>query len=412
MPTGRGAERRGADPRSANRELNIREFESGATALESLPRVLFVELTENCNLSCPMCRASGPFDRSKNMDPRLFERVAGELFPTAEIVDLRGWGESTVLKDFPERVARTIEYGCRVRLVTNLTVPNEELWRTLVRNDALILVSFDAARSRTFAELRRGARLPVIMRNLEILVDEGRRSGVGTDGVQLNVVVQAAAIPEIPAIVHTAADVGLTRIRLNPVTVPEDSPEHLSRHTAALADALEEAAGAARERGVAVQLGAALDESWALPEHTGKTCVHPWMYCYVNHRGQIGFCDHLIGEPDSRYLLGDLAESSFADIWNGPEYRRLRAEHTRWQEGISPRFEECDWCYRNRYVDMEEQSYPPYAEHMVNLTGRPRCPVGAAPPPPPPPGGGGPAPEGRPLLPLLGAPGPAGGTCG
>ncbi|OCC10564.1 radical SAM protein [Streptomyces sp. PTY087I2] len=360
--------------RKANRELNLQEFAAGSTSLLSRPRVLFVELTENCNLSCPMCRSGGAFDRSKNMSVELFDHIAEELFPTAEIVDLRGWGESTVLRNFPEYVDKTLAYGCRVRLVTNLTVPNERLWRHLVRNRSLITVSFDAAEEATFAALRTGAKLRTILRNLEILADEARVSGVGTDGINLNVVVQAAALDELDRIIEIAGGLGF-RVHLAPVTLGSDDPGNLRFHRERLARAVRKAAAVAEETGADVRLAAALDEGWAVSEHAGKTCTHPWMYCYVNHTGKVGFCDHLIGAPGSAYLLGDLTTTPFEQIWNGDAYQRLRAEHAAWERGISPRFEECNWCYRNRYVDFDEESNPDYAQHIVRLTAA-SCPAG------------------------------------
>jgi MoaA/NifB/PqqE/SkfB family radical SAM enzyme len=375
--------------REENRRLNIEEFEQRRVVLESLPRVLFVELTENCNLSCPMCRSNGAFDRSKNMDGELFDSVADTLFSTAEIVDLRGWGESTILRGFAGYVEKTLDYGCRIRLVTNATVPNEALWRRLVRSGALIAVSFDAARTETFAALRPGARLDVVLQNLEIMADEGRASGVGTDNIHLNVVVQSAALAELSGIVRHAARLGI-RVQLNPVTLDNDDPGNLRFHRVELSEQLRRMADLAEKLAVDVQVNASLDPQWSIRDHADKTCSHPWMYAYVNYAGKVGFCDHLIGTPGSQYLLGDLRTSSFAEIWNNESYRRLRAEHARGVDGISHRFEECRWCYRNRYVDFDEVSYPPYARHRVMLDPA-HCPVVA------------PAvqPRGRKVLPLL-----------
>ncbi|KAA2264183.1 radical SAM protein [Solihabitans fulvus] len=353
--------------RAANRALNIAEFEAGAVSLASLPRVLFVELTENCNLSCPMCRSNGPFDRTKNMSPELFDRIARELFPTAEIVDLRGWGESTILRRFPEYLATTLDYGCTPRLVTNLTVPNEDVWRTLVRNRGFISVSLDAATQETLAVLRTGAKLQAILDNLAIIADEARVSGVGLDRVNLNVVVQQQGIGELTRIVALAAELGIA-VHLNPLSTDENDPGNLRFHLDALRAALGDTAAFAQERGVDVRINAALDELWAEPEHAAKLCTHPWMYCYVNYRGQVGFCDHLIGAPGEEYLVGDLATASFAEIWNGSNYRELRASHRDWQDGPIARFDECNWCYRNRYVDFDEVSYPLYGRHIVPLT--------------------------------------------
>ncbi|HEX6344828.1 radical SAM protein [Umezawaea sp.] len=353
--------------RAENHDRNIAEFERRAVVLTSKPRVLFIELTENCNLSCPMCRSAGPFLPSRNMSVELFDRVAEELFPTAEIVDLRGWGESTILKRFPDFVDKTLAHGCRIRLVTNLTVPNEELWRKLVRGGALIAVSFDAGEPETFEVLRKGAKFDVVLRNLRILADEARVSGVGTDGIHLNVVVQPAALPELTRIVRVAADLGI-KVQLNPLTTSEDDPDNLVHHRERMLTELTRMAEAARAQDVTVQVNASLDPLWADDHHADKTCTHPWMYCYVNHRGQVGFCDHLIGAPAEQHLLGDLTTTSFDDIWNGPAYQRLRAAHGRGREALSERFEECEWCYHNRYVDFDETSYEPYRAHQVRLT--------------------------------------------
>ncbi|MCF6473396.1 radical SAM protein [Nonomuraea sp. MG754425] len=359
------------DLRTSNRRKNIEEFESRSTCLESLPQVIFVELTENCNLSCPMCRSSGPFRRDRNMSDELFTRVAEELFPTAEIVDLRGWGESTIRRDFPRFVEEALDYGCRLRLVTNLTLRNEALWRRLVSAGSLIAVSFDASDARTFAAVRGGAKLDVVLRNLEILADEAERSGVGTELIHLNVVVQSPALGELSGIIETAARLGL-RVQLNPVTLANDDPQNLAFHKDTLNDELARAVTMATDAGVEVQLNAVLYPESGQDAHTNKTCTHPWMYSYVNYRGQVGFCDHLIGAPAEQHLIGDLTTSSFAEIWNGPTYQRLRFEHARGRDFLSPWFDECRWCYFNRYVDFDDVSYPPYVAHKQILTGG-RC---------------------------------------
>lgn len=352
--------------REDNRQLSIAEFEQGAVTLLSRPRVLFVELTENCNLSCSMCRSGGAFDRTKNMSPELFDAIARELFPTAELVDLRGWGESTILRRFPEYVEKTLEHGCRLRLVTNLTVSNEAMWRRLVSTGSLISVSLDTTDEELLHQLRRGAKLPVILRNLEILADEARASGTDPANIHLNVVVQTAALPSLHEIVHLAARLGFG-VHISPVTLDGADPDNLRYHYPAVAEALARTAAEAEKHQVEVRIDSSIAEMWAEPEHAAKMCTHPWMYCYFNHRGQVGFCDHLIGEHDRKYLLGDLTAESFEDIWNGPAYRALRAEHRGWTDGISDRFSACNWCYRNRYVDFEEETYPPYAQHIVNL---------------------------------------------
>ncbi|MGK4579220.1 radical SAM protein [Kitasatospora sp. HPMI-4] len=355
------------EARVENHELNLREFEQRATLLHSLPRVLFVELTENCNLSCPMCRSAGKFDRSRNMSQELFDRIARELFPTAEIVDLRGWGESTILKNFPRFVDQTLDYGCRVRMVTNLTAFHEATWRKLVRSGALISVSFDAGERETFGKVRRGADMNVVLRNLEVLVDEAHASGVGTGNIHLNVTVQPAALDELTTIAKHAARLGVG-MHLSPITLPDGHPDQLLNHRPDVLRALAELAEVTESTEVDVQLNTALDELWADDDTANKTCTHPWMYLYVNYRGGVGFCDHLIGSPAEHHLVGDLNTSGVREIWNNEQYLSLRAQHGAGREHIDPKFEDCRWCYRNRYLDFDHESYQPYEKHRTRLT--------------------------------------------
>jgi radical SAM protein with 4Fe4S-binding SPASM domain len=116
-----------------------------------------------------------------------------------------------------------------------------------------------------------------------------------------------------------------------------------------------------------VQLGAAPTEGLALPELVKPVpCMHPWSYAYVDHRGNVGFCDHLIGEP--KHVFESVLDKPFAEIWNGPDFVQLRTAH---RGGTLPdRFAECRWCYRQRYVDFEERFHDKYATRRVATDAR------------------------------------------
>ena len=208
-------------------------------------------------------------------------------------------------------------------------------------------------------------------RYLAVMVEECRRLDKDASQIYLNVVVQRPALGELADIVRLAARHQLTRVALNPVTLPAGHPFGLDGEAERLRDALAEVQRTADELGVEVRIGAALHEEFALPEVAGKRCTHPWMYAYINYRGQVGFCDHLIGSDKTEYLLGDLTRSSFEEIWNGRAYQDLRRQHVAWRSGLSAAFEECNWCYRNRYVDIDDLTYPPYAGCVVSTTASP-----------------------------------------
>ena len=58
-----------------NIRTNHEEFKNGEIHLKSRPTVLFIELTQNCNLHCRMCRASAGYQKDLNMDRNIFNRL-------------------------------------------------------------------------------------------------------------------------------------------------------------------------------------------------------------------------------------------------------------------------------------------------------------------------------------------------
>ena len=78
--------------------------------MRGVPNVLFLELTRRCNLACSMCRGSMMTDHSLDMSEAVLRRIEEDLLPTARVVDLRGWGESLVRRDFLSIVERFTFY--------------------------------------------------------------------------------------------------------------------------------------------------------------------------------------------------------------------------------------------------------------------------------------------------------------
>lgn len=115
--------------REENRADNLEEYRNKRTVLKSLPQFLVVELTQGCNLACPMCRSKNIHPTSRRMQADLFEQIADELFSTAWMIDLRGWGESLVLPEIEDRIRRAalahLDELVVVKIETHKTIINE-----------------------------------------------------------------------------------------------------------------------------------------------------------------------------------------------------------------------------------------------------------------------------------------------
>lgn len=351
------------EERLRNQGLNILEYRRGEVVLQSRPLALFIELTQNCNLKCPMCRYGAKYQPEWNMPRDMFEQITEELFPTALMVDLRGWGESTILKDFDELLDMTLAHRPQVRLVTNAQANRPEIWDRLMAAQATVTVSCDAADPDLFAVLRRGGTIERLKRSVSTMVEARERHHAPVDCVVFNSVVSRDNLHDLPNIVSLAADLGVPKVIALPIVTALANRSHLRGDLDGVERAYAAAGERARAEGVEFQLGSAPDPALALPDKVRTPpCMHPWAFAYVNHQGGVGFCDHLIGNP--QFVLGSLRERSFDDIWNGPEWVEVRQSHLAGE--IPDRFSPCRWSYAQRYVDFEHMIHPDRAQGIVS----------------------------------------------
>ncbi|KAK1184381.1 radical SAM protein [Streptomyces sp. NBS 14/10] len=349
--------------RRKNQVLNIEEYRNGALHLSSKPLALFVELTQNCNLQCPMCRFGEKYRTEWNMSEEIFDKLADELFPFAHLVDVRGWGESTMLPDFGKFVARALNHRVRLLLVTNGQINRRPVWDIMMRAHGMVTVSCDAATPELFAKLRAGGTITRLTRTVRSIVEARERYSAPRDHVRFNVVSSMDNLDDLVNIIDLAARLEVSTVVIHPLVAHFADPSHLRHDLDRTERAYADAAERGRREGVVVQLGAAPDPSLALPEMVRRpACMHPWSYAYVRYDGSVGFCDHLIGSDE--YALGSLRDSSFEEIWNGEAWQQLRRAHL--SGDIPDKFAPCRYTYAQRYVDFEHMVHPDRAAGLVS----------------------------------------------
>ena len=350
-----------------NRIRNSKEYRKGEVVLQSLPRYLLIEPTRGCNLACEMCRSQLIGINSSQMDSALFRRVSEELFPTAELVDLRGWGESLLLPNIVEMIRYASGFGCDIRFVTNMSFRRDAIVAVLAEYNCYVAVSLDSAEESILPSLRRGASLARIRSNLKSLVNQYHALHGNAEKIVLNCTVQRPALSTLGSLVTFAAEVGVLEIRL--AAVSSNKP-HLSLRgcDAAVINALRSMRTASERHGIRV---VATTQFAGMPENGSDTsaCIRPWTSACVNVDGSVSFCDHLIGPFAKKYVIGDLRVSSFGEIWNSDQWQGLRREHSGARRAAAPLFSHCDWCYRKRFVEFEDQFLPELAASKVMLSG-------------------------------------------
>lgn len=330
-----------------------------------LPRAIYVELTDRCNLTCPMCRCSPV--KGTVLPLPLFKEMAATLFPSAEFVDLRGWGESTIIPGFLDYLDVALAYPVKVKLITNAVVRKPLMWERLGREGVTVGVSFDAATAELFRELRGGADIEQVLANLRLLTDAQRAAGHDpAEKLYLCVTISGRNLDQLEGIIALGMDLGVRRFKFEPLWAPDNDPNRLEFHTERVTRVMQRLTELRRLHNLQIELSAALSAESIQPKAISKVCIHPWQYLYINSRGRLGFCDHLNGRDE--FTFGSWQEGTFDQFWNGADMRQLRAEHLQRLGGAAiKRCGDCNWCYERRYMDLEDWLEPEWANYRVTL---------------------------------------------
>lgn len=130
---------------------------------------IYVEPTNRCNIVCRTCIRRSWQVELGSMSDSTFERICTSLraLDNQPTVFFGGLGEPLFHADIVEMIARVKELGARAELITNGTLLSEKMSRRLIRAGLDVLwVSIDGARPESYADVRLGAALPDVVRNL------------------------------------------------------------------------------------------------------------------------------------------------------------------------------------------------------------------------------------------------------
>jgi uncharacterized radical SAM superfamily Fe-S cluster-containing enzyme len=140
-----------------------------------VPNIVFVDLTNRCNLNCLCCIANIPsmgfrFEPPKEYFQRVFEYL-GTLEPRPSVQFFGG--EPTVREDLFELIDMAQAQGLSVRIVTNgLKLADPDFCNRLVATRATILIAFDGLNPETYRVLR--GQSDMLQKKLKALENLGK----------------------------------------------------------------------------------------------------------------------------------------------------------------------------------------------------------------------------------------------
>jgi len=297
------------------------------------PLMVKLKLTWRCNLACPMCdywRQDLPTLLTADLAMRTLDDLAALGCRKAHF----SGGEPTLRLDLPDLVAYARRLKLRVTLTTNGTLITRPLAKRLVSAGLnSVCVSIDSP-VRSVHDQMRGA--PGAFKQAVAGVRELRRAAERRDvplPIRINTVVTREnydTLDKLPALAHA---LGAKSILLMPVDDASGAlllnKRRLLDYNRRIAPALASQAlafGLMRQPSEAYPFGATKPElvasrngQYARGLYERQPCYAPWTHALVAADARVASC---CAAP--LVALGDLRARSFADIWQGDAYCRLR----------------------------------------------------------------------------------------
>ncbi|MBI4881800.1 MAG: radical SAM protein [Planctomycetes bacterium] len=122
------------------------------------PRMVFLDVTNRCNMNCPICAANIPAMKFEFHPPlEYFERIFDGLakYDPKPVVHFFG-GEPTMRADLIELIELGHKKGLTIYLVTNgLKLANEEFCRQVCETGVPVLIGFDGRDPEIYARMRK-----------------------------------------------------------------------------------------------------------------------------------------------------------------------------------------------------------------------------------------------------------------
>lgn len=270
---------------------------------KGMPLSIGVELTNNCNLRCPECASgSGQMKRDRGyMSIELYKKVIKELSPYLYNINLYFQGEPMLhpkLFSFI-RSSRNIH----TIISTNghfLSVENSE---ELVKSGlSKLIISLDGIDQSTYASYRINGDVNTVIDGIR-RVSNVKKKHKSSLKIEIQFIVNRNNEHQIPLVRQLAKSVKASlKLKSMQINKKEDIALWLP---------INERYRRYKEK----------DGEYVIKNSFPDRCARLWLNPVITWDGKVIPCCF---DKDAEYVMGDLNNDSFREIWDGPKYRIFR----------------------------------------------------------------------------------------
>ena len=282
---------------------------TGNTAIAPYPLSLSVEPTTSCNLRCPECPSGlRSFTRpTGKLESGLFQKLIDEVNPWLTNLTFYFQGEPFLHPQFTEMVSYASERGIYQTTSTNAHFIDPDTARKVVESGLdRVIISVDGLTQEVYEQYRKGGKLSKVLEGIKNLTDARASLRSSTPYIILQFLVVRHNEHQIPLLHDFALKHGIDAVKLKTAQIYDYQdgspliPENLkySRY---------------------VPAG---NGKWKIRNEWENKCWKMWSSSVVTWDGRVLPCCF---DKDGKYVMGNLREQSFKEIWSGGNYNQFRS---------------------------------------------------------------------------------------
>lgn len=284
----------------------------------AMPMSIAIEPTTSCNLRCPECPSGlRSFTRPTGMlQAELFKKTIDELADTLSYLTFYFQGEPYLHPQFLELVQYASSQKIYTATSTNAHYLNDEMAKKTIQSglDRLI-ISIDGTTQDTYEAYRIGGKLDKVIEGAKNIIRWKTELKSLTPFVVFQFLVVKPNEHQIDEVNRLAREIGVDHVALKTAQIYD------YKNGSELIPTIDKYSRYRKEA----------DGTYKIKNELLSHCWKMWQSCVITWDGNVVPCCF---DKDAHYIMGDLQQQSFKEIWQSEKYNSFRASILRSRDEI------------------------------------------------------------------------------
>lgn len=280
----------------------------GRAMHNALPISIAIEPTTSCNLRCPECPSGlRSFTRPTGiLKTDLFKNTINELAKTLSYLTFYFQGEPYLHPQFLDLVHYASSKKIYTATSTNAHYLSEAMAKHTIESGLdRIIISIDGTSQETYEAYRIGGKLDKVLEGARNIVRWKKELKSLTPFVVFQFLVVKQNEHQIAAVHKLAKEIGVDHVALKTAQIYD------YKNGSDLMPTLDKYSRYQREK----------DGTYSIKNELLSHCWKMWQSCVITWDGKVVPCCF---DKDAHYVMGDLNQQSFKEIWFSENYNAFR----------------------------------------------------------------------------------------